>query len=331
MIRWVDFSAVKRTVSLEAVLRHYQVPGLRRHRDQLQGCCPIHRGRRDDSFRAHLTKNIFQCFACQARGNVLDFVAAMEQCSIREAALRLQQWFGGCASGPRLPPAAAGRQKGELVRKEEGSNLPLHFALTGVERNHPYLAQRGIDLATAAEFGVGFYPGPGLMSGRIVIPIRNLQGQLVAYAGRALDDQPPKYKLPAGFRKALELFNLQRSVAAGGKTVIVVEGYFDCMRVHQAGFPWVVALMGCSLSAAQESGLLHHFEQIVLMLDGDAAGRAAGAAITARLSGWCPVHVLRLPDGSLPDQLSCSTIRQLLAVVGCPNEAGMVKRNLSPA
>ena len=82
--------------------------------------------------------------------------------------------------------------------------------MTGVEPN-PYLAQRGIDPATAAEFGVGFYPGPGLMSGRIVIPIRNARGQLVAYAGRALDDRPPKYKVPVGFRKALELFNLQRA------------------------------------------------------------------------------------------------------------------------
>jgi len=125
MIRWVDFSAVKQAVSLEAVLRHYQIPGLRRHRDQLQGCCPIHRGRRDDSFRAHLTKNIFQCFACQARGTVLDFVAAMEQCSIREAALRLQQWFGVCASGLRLYPAAAGRQKGtgSERRREQPSAL----------------------------------------------------------------------------------------------------------------------------------------------------------------------------------------------------------------
>jgi len=331
MIRWVDFSAVKRTVSLEAVLRHYQIPGLRRHRDQLQGRCPIHHGQRHDSFRAHLTKNVFQCFACQARGNVLDFVAAIEQCSIREAALRLQQWFGVRASGVQSYPAAAGWQKGELVRKEEESNLPLCFALTGIERNHPYMAQRGIDPATAAEFGVGFYPGPGLMSGRIVIPIRNLHGQVVAYAGRALDDRPPKYKLPAGFRKVLELFNLHRAMAAGVKTAIVVEGYFDCMRVHQAGFPRVVALMGSSLSEVQESGLLHHFEQIVLMLDGDAAGRAASEVIATRLSGRRSVQVVVVPDGSQPDQLSSSTIRQLLAVVGCPNEGAVVKRNLSPA
>jgi len=67
------------TVSLQAVLRHHQIPGLRRHRDQLQGCCRIHRGQRDDSFRARLTRNIFRCFACHACGSVLDFVAAMEQ------------------------------------------------------------------------------------------------------------------------------------------------------------------------------------------------------------------------------------------------------------
>jgi DNA primase len=331
MTRWADFAAVKQAVSLEAVLRHYQIPGLRRHRDQLQGCCPIHRGRRDDSFRVHLTKNIFQCFACQAHGNVLDFVAAMEQCSLREAALRLQQWFGVRTSGLQLYPAAAGRQKRKLVRKEEGSNLPLRFALTGVEGHHPYLAQRGIDPPTVVEFGVGFYPGPGLMSGRIVIPIRNQHGQLVAYAGRALDDRPPKYKLPAGFRKAQELFNLQRATATGGKIVIVVEGYFDCMRVHQVGFPCVVALMGSSLSAAQESGLSRYFEGIVLMLDGDAAGRAASDAIATRLSGWRSVQVVRVPDGSQPDHLSPATLWQLLVMAGCPNEGAMVKRNLSPA
>jgi len=306
---WVDFSAVKRAVSLETVLGHYQVD-LRRRGDQLQGCCPIHQGRRDDSFRAHLTRNVFHCFACQARGNVLDFVAAMERCSIREAALRLQQRFG--------VRAAEARNKGnrELVRKEEGKNVPLRFTLRGVEENHPYLAERGIDPTTAAEFGVGFYVGPGLMSGRVVIPIRNLRGQLVAYAGRAVDGRPPKYKLPAGFRKSLELFNLQRAVAAGGQAVIVVEGYFDCMRVHQAGFPWVVALMGSCLSPAQESSLLLHFERIVLMLDGDAAGQTACRVMVARLSGRCSVELVGVPDGCQPDQLSPGAIRQLLAESG---------------
>jgi DNA primase len=267
---------------------------------------------------------VFHCFACQARGNVLDFVAAMERCSIRQAALWLQQRFAVTAA------EAIDQRKQELVRKEEGSNAPLRFALRGVERNHPYLAERGIAPSTAAEFGVGFYAGPGVMSGRIVIPIRNERGELVAYAGRALDGRSPKYKLPAGFRKALELFNLQRAVASGGHTVIVLEGYFGCMRVHQAGFPWAVALMGSSLAAAQESSLLRHFQRIVLMLDGDATGQAASRAIAARLSGRSSVQVIDVGNGRQPDQLPPATIQRLLAQSGCRKEAAMVKPNLSP-
>jgi DNA primase len=312
MDEWVDFSAVKGAVSLEAVLRHYEVAGLRRHRDQLEGCCPIHRGKRDDSFRANLSKNVFHCFACQAHGNVLDLVAAMEKCSIREAACRLQQWFGIAVSGLSARHGVGGAGKTELVREKEGCNPPLHFALTGVDHAHPYLQQRGIDRATAEEFGMGFYGGPGLMSGRIVIPIRNASGEIVAYVGRALDGRSPKYKLPAGFRKAWELFNIQRAVATSRQTVIVVEGYFDCVRVHQAGFPFVVALMGSSLSASQERVLAERFEQVFLMLDGDAAGCAASGVISTRLSGTCSVAQVKVPEGAQPDQLSPTVIRDLI-------------------
>jgi DNA primase len=90
------------------------------------------------------------------------------------------------------------------------------------------------------------------MSGRIVIPIHNAEGELVAYSGRALDEATePRYKLPAGFNKSLELFNLHRALAHSTVMVIVVEGFFDAMKVHQAGFPAVVALMGSSLSDVQ--------------------------------------------------------------------------------
>ena len=78
----------------------------------------------------------------------------------------------------------------------------------------------------------------------------------------------------------------------------------------KAGFRRVVGLMGSSPSAVQESALLQHFERIVLMLDGDAAGQAASAAIAAGHSGWHSVQVIRVPDGSQPDRLSSSTIRQ---------------------
>jgi DNA primase len=75
-----------------------------------------------------------------------------------------------------------------------------------------------------------------MMHGRVVIPIRNSTGELVAYAGRAVNECGPKYKLPIGFRKSLEVYNLHRAATASSDRVIVVEGYFDCLRVHQAGF-----------------------------------------------------------------------------------------------
>ena len=117
---WVDFRAVKQAVSLAAVLRFYQIPGLRGRGDRLQRPCPLHRGERDDSFRVHLRRNVFHCFACQAQGNVLDFVATLEKCSIREAALRLQQCFSVAAPAGRVGLSAADgeRDKLQLVRKK---------------------------------------------------------------------------------------------------------------------------------------------------------------------------------------------------------------------
>ena len=306
MGEWVEFGAIKQAVSLEAALRHYRVSGLRRLGDRLEGRCPIHGGQREDSFRASLRKNAFHCFACQAQGNVLDFVAAMEKCSIRQAACRLQRWFAVTPSGPA--PAA----KGKLVREKEMANAPLRFVLTGVDQDHRHLEARGVDRVTAAKFGVGYYGGPGLMRGRIVIPIANANGQIVGYAGRSVDGARPKYKLPPGFQKGSELFNLQYAAATGSETVIVVEGYFDCMRVHQAGFPFVVALMGSSLSASQERLLLDRFRRVVLMLDGDAAGRAATQAVSERLSLHCSVVAIHLAEGTQPDQLRFAAIGELI-------------------
>lgn len=314
---WVDFRALKAAVSLEAVLEHYAVKRLRRRRwDQWEGCCPLHQGEREDAFQASLSKNAFHCFACGAQGNVLDLVAAVERCSIREAALKLQAWFLGPEGRTGMamrPVAGAGTARTrELVREKLALNPPLRFALRNVDSTHPYLEERGIQRATAVEFGVGFYRGTGLMQGRIVIPIHNPRGELVAYAGRALNHSGPKYLLPAGFRKGLEIYNLHRAAPADRERVIVVEGYFDCLRVHQAGFQCVVGLMGCGLSSCQETLLRERFQRVLLMLDGDEAGRSASRAIAARLSRSCTVGVVHLPDGTQPDQLPPEVMRRLL-------------------
>jgi DNA primase len=149
---WMEFAAVKAAVSLEMVFRFYRVDGLRTIRPgQLRGRCPIHREGGDDAFHANMGKSAFQCFYCHVGGNVFDFVAAMERCSIRQAALLLQRRFD-VRGGQNW--SATGIEKKKLVPKKVEVNLPLRFRLQGVNPCHPYLTERGITSVTARHFGV---------------------------------------------------------------------------------------------------------------------------------------------------------------------------------
>ncbi len=315
MGEWVDFKTIKQHVTMQMVLDHYGIK-LRRSGKELRGKCPIHKGEGSDAFHVSVSKGAFNCFSCGAKGNVLDFVAGMEQCSLRDAALKLAEWFGliaakqpaGERSGVKAPERAT---KQEQLR-ETPANKPLGFALKGVDASHPYLATRGISRETAEVFGVGFFPGKGTMSRRVVIPIHDEQEQLVAYAGRAIDGSEPKYKLPAGFKKSFVLYNYHRAVEVPGSRVVVVEGFFDCLKVHQAGFDSVVGLMGCTLAQEQEELLVSGFNEVALLLDADEPGRRAAAEIAACLVKRVWVRVVEAPQGRQPDQLSSEQLREIL-------------------
>ena len=305
MSHGVDFSEIKSRVTIEQVLRSYRVDWLRRSgAQQYRGRCPIHAGQGKEAFHANFRQNLFHCFACGAGGNVLDLVAAMEACTVREAALRLR---ASPVSGPASPPGQR-----QLVTKKRTVNSPLGFSLA-LDRRHSYLARRGIDASSADWFEVGYYGGGGLMSGRIAISIHDELGRLVGYCGRTINGAAPRYRFPAGFQKSHVLFNYHRALEAGSNRLIVVEGFFDCMRVHQAGFPCVVALMGARLSRAQRALVTDRFSSIVLLLDGDPTGRRATAQIASDLAPTLAVTELLLPAGLQPDQMQADQIRQVLA------------------
>src|SRR4029453_1065212 len=277
MNNWLDFISIKREATLESVLRHYRVNLRRSGKDQYRGRCPIHCGEGVEAFHANLARNIFRCFACGEGGTVLDFVAAMERCSLYEAAEKLKTMIS------RLPRARQIANQKELVTERRKVSLPLAFALRGVDCTHSYLADRGIDKETALIFGVGFYSGPGLMHRRLVIPIHNAEGELIAYCGRSVDQTQPRYRVPPGFAKSEFLLNMHRVAAMEENSVAVVEGFFDCMKVHQAGIPSVVALMGAVLYEPQCCALFGRFHDVILMLDGDVAGRKATRGMPGKL------------------------------------------------
>jgi DNA primase len=318
MRAWVDYRAVKAAVSMEMALASYGIQLHRVDREYLRGRCPLpaHASKNSrQSIIVNTGKNAWACHSdsCIAArggrigGNVLDFVSAMENCSVREAALKLQDWFAE-ATAPLLSVSRPVEHSPDAT--PGGGNQPLSFALSHIDYSHAYLAGRGIDSETAHHFGIGYSRGKGSMAGRVVIPIHDENGFLVAYAGRSIDETDPKYRLPPRFRKSLVLFNLH-GAAAEGKSVIVVEGFFDCFKVHQAGLPGVVALMGCSLSFRQEELMCAHFREVVLLLDGDTPGCTAAAAIAQRLVPKVSTRLVEVPPGSQPDQLGAGQIRCL--------------------
>src|ERR1700733_8678747 len=158
---WVDFRAIKSAVTMQAVLDRYKINWLRKTGSEFRGRCPIHQGENSDAFHVNLNKNAFHCFSCEAKGNVLDFVAAMEKSSVRDAAMKLQEWFSvGSTAVPAEKNPLTGEKRGEGT---ELGNKPLSFELNGIDLAHPYLAERGIARATAETFGVGLFSGRGSM------------------------------------------------------------------------------------------------------------------------------------------------------------------------
>ena len=346
---FVDFRAIRGRITMEQVLEHYGVlHTFKRTGSRLSGPCPIHGGSNPTQFRVDTEKHIWKCFSeCKHGGNTLDFIAKKEDISIHDAALKACEWFGipiaeikseggGLADSEEqadrlATPAtvvAKSQQKPAAPAKPEDNtpNPPLKFRLEKLQREHPYLIQeRGLTLETIIDFGLGYFTGEkGMMVGHIVIPINNVKGELVAYAGRwpgvPPDKDTPKYKLPLGFRKRLELFNLDRAIKEPtDKPLVIVEGFFDVIKLHQNGYRKVVAIMGDCLTPEQEALIRQHttaHSHVVVMLDEDAAGHAARDDMAVRLAKFCfvTVHVFDKPDMQ-PEHLSADEVAQLFGRV----------------
>ncbi|HUT53758.1 MAG TPA: toprim domain-containing protein [bacterium] len=186
----------------------------------------------------------------------------------------------------------------------------MKFKLT-LDSGHPYLLERDLIKSTIENFGLGLCHR-GMLRGKIAIPIHDHEGSLVAYAGRNVNGEWPKYRFPIGFHKSQVVFNLRRAKCCNSPELIIVEGFFDCFKVHQAGFQNVVALMGCSLSECQRRLVLSLKRRLLILLDGDVVGRKATKQLVQALRGKLPVIPKYVPLGKQPDNLDEKSLQRLI-------------------
>lgn len=285
----VDFKALKKKVSIVQVLTHYGVlDGMVRVEDSLSGCCPVCESDNADAFRVSIQKNIWNCFAGCSGGNILDLVSQIEGVSIRNGALKIQEWFeereaqgepddadtSACQETVGHASPDTDDTRPSDARSLVSLNPPLSFTLKSLDPEHPYLEAQGLDRLTIDEFGIG-YCAKGIMRDHVAIPIHSIDGQLVAYMGCKVSESDcgvtGKFKFPKNFDRSCELFNLFRaSATASDDPLVIVNNPFVCMKLWQAGMRNVVMLLENDISTHHEALLgstLGRHNRVQLFLD----------------------------------------------------------------
>jgi len=311
------------------------------------GCCPFH-GEKTPSFKVSEDRDDYHCFGCGAHGSAFDFVMNTEGLSFPEAIERLADMAG--MQVPEVAPED--RQKADrMTRLAEACEAAakwfasqLHGA-AGSEAQD-YLHRRGVGEKAVEEFRLGYAPdrNDGLKSAllergfteaelieagliarpddgrasydrfrnRLIFPIADRRGRVIAFGGRALGEARAKYlnspETPL-FSKSRTLYNhaMARGAARDAGTVVVAEGYMDVIALAEAGVRHAVAPLGTAVTEEQIGLLWQMSAEPVLCLDGDAAGlRAAQRAAERALPLLKPGKSLRfalLPEGLDPDDL----------------------------
>lgn len=305
-----SFRWLKAQVSVEQVLQAYGLQDrLRLHGATLVGPCPLHGGDHPTAFRAHLTRNIWHCFTACGGGDVVDLIRHVEHCSHAQAACHLRRLALDAPRRSRRPPrtprAPVSRPGWRPFRRQ----IPLDPCT-------PFLQLRKrITPATARHFEAGWTAHCRFLHRTIAVRLHDIEGHPLGYAGRRLDplsiQRWGKWRFPRQLPKAELLYNAHRAAPVRDRGIVLVECPWSVMRVHQAGWPGVVALLGTSMSDVQQTWLAQA-PVVLLLLDGDEAGRTAARRLRARCSRTTRVTIEDLPDGMDPDDLSDLDILQRL-------------------
>ena len=281
--------------------------------------CPFH-AEKTPSFNVSDSKQIFKCFGCGAGGDSFKFIMLMENRTFPEAVKFLAERSGIAVRQPdgSRSPRTHRTQRLRQAMELAGRLYRRFLERSGAARN--YLQNRQINAETTDRFQIGFAPGGGQLVAelrqegftnqelmacglvkegrggrsyeylrrRVIFPIRDLQGRIVAFGGRVMGDGVPKYlNSPDSelYKKGANLFalDLSRPEIRRSGFAILVEGYFDCVMPHQFGFRNVIASLGTSLTTDQAKLLRHYTRKVVINYDPDTAGANAARALGGHL------------------------------------------------
>lgn len=313
---------------------------LKRRGRNLVGLCPFH-SEKTPSFNIYPENGSFYCFGCGAGGDVITFIMKIENLDYTEAIRFLAQ-----RAGLTVPEDSVDDSMSRLrTRVYEANREAARFFYAKLYSREgaqalDYLHRRALSDNTIKRFGLGYSPnsrfaltnhlkskgftdaeliaanlvfksrsGNGVVDrffDRVMFPIIDLRGNVIAFGGRIMSDLKPKYLNTSDtivFNKSRNLFSLNNAKNSGTRRLILCEGYMDVIAVNQAGFTDAVATLGTALTAEQAMLMKRYCDEVVICYDADEAGqKATSRAITILRNAGLVVRVLSIPDGKDPDE-----------------------------
>ena len=313
---------------------------LKRRGRNMVGLCPFH-GEKTPSFNIYTENGSFYCFGCGVGGDVISFVMRMENLDYVDAVKFLAQ-----RAGMDMPENSYDNSMSQLrTRIFEANREAARFYYSTLytpagAKGLEYLHSRQLSDRTIRHFGLGFADdnwsslcnhlkskgfeenelvsanlavkrknGNGIydrFTNRVMFPIIDLRGNVIAFGGRIMTDEKPKYLNTSDtpvFKKSTNLFSLNNAKNSGKRTLILCEGYMDVISVNQAGFTNAVATLGTALTSEQAMLIKRYADEVVICYDADEAGQKATArAIPILRKAGLLIRIINIPNGKDPDE-----------------------------
>lgn len=316
---------------------------LKRRGKTLVGLCPFH-NEKTPSFTVYPESNSFYCFGCGAGGDVISFVRRMENLDYIEAVKSVAQMVGMSMPEDGYDDTLS-KQRMKLLSANREAARFYHECLMNPKNKAAldYFLNRGLSINTIRRFGLGYAPNDWRelinhlkskgftehelvlanlarrsdkngranfydnFRNRVMFPIIDLRGNVIAFGGRVMDDSKPKYINTSDtlvYKKSNGVFGLNLAKNANDNKLILVEGYMDVIALHQAGFTNAIACLGTAFTSEQANLLSRYADEIIICYDNDGAGRTATARALGVLNKTgLKLRVVQMTGGKDADEI----------------------------